>query len=331
MQQHLVGLNNVGNTCGVNTLIQCIFHCSRIRQCLLATEKFTDGILCNETRHLMRRMAIETSAFTPDGLLCVFRKLFANLENLQIGHQLDVHELYLVWLDHMARELVHTSRSMIKRETKGVLTRFQKKAIETWNGFSGKLPDIWKFTFEGLLVHQIVCSKCQHVSHTFEPFSVLSIEQNVTIEKAIWSSIKTEKIKWHCEKCRKTTSAQRLIRFWKLPDVWILQLKRFHGSNLQKDTFGIDIPVFLNLHANVELAPPSPPQCSPEKSYRLTSIANHVGSLYGGHYTATVFPHPKQPLRGYHVNDSRIHEIPDVAQELKKNESAYLLFYECVN
>jgi len=56
--------------------------------------------------------------------------------------------------------------------------------------------------------------------------------------------------------------------------------------------------------------------------YDLYAISNHMGSLYGGHYTA----HCKNSLDGrwYEFNDSSVHRTNETQLVCS---SAYLLFY----
>ena len=58
------------------------------------------------------------------------------------------------------------------------------------------------------------------------------------------------------------------------------------------------------------------------KSYQLSGITHHSGSLYGGHYISEVYSFADQ--RWYECNDSHVSRAnrPDTS-----SSSAYLLFY----
>jgi ubiquitin C-terminal hydrolase len=126
---------------------------------------------------------------------------------------------------------------------------------------------------------------------------------------------------WFChEKCNQPTKAAKQLQLQSLPPVLIIQLKRFaqeKGVIRKLNTLvdfpldGLDLELFL------------PPDRPTEKStYDLIAVINHIGSIYGGHYTANV--RRGETDKWYHISDSsvsRIHSSDIVSRDV------YILFY----
>ena len=62
--------------------------------------------------------------------------------------------------------------------------------------------------------------------------------------------------------------------------------------------------------------------------YNLTAVTNHVGSLFGGHYTADCLN--SDVGMWYHFNDDRVQKKRQAEEtvDVVNQRSAYLLFYE---
>ena len=120
---------------------------------------------------------------------------------------------------------------------------------------------------------------------------------------------------WKCDKCS-NKNATKMVRFWKLPKVWMVVLQRF--DNTSKIRNSIDIIEKLRINNNIEISSATPVE------YQLYAIANHYGNLNGGHYTATC----KNKNEWYEYDDMQITKIANIQNILLQNRNAYALFYE---
>ncbi|CAF0967121.1 unnamed protein product [Rotaria sp. Silwood1] len=126
---------------------------------------------------------------------------------------------------------------------------------------------------------------------------------------------------WFCEqdKCKRDTKARKQLRLLTFPRVLIIQLKRFsHENGLRRklDTF-VDYPVDgFDLGKLLK--------SSEEAVYDLIAVCNHIGSIYGGHYTAYARKFPKTE-KWYKFDDSYVSTI--YYKEEIVSRDAYLLFY----
>ena len=83
---------------------------------------------------------------------------------------------------------------------------------------------------------------------------------------------------YRCENCREELEAKKKIEIYHLPQILIIQLKRFN-NNKKVNNF-IDYPLFdLDLNEYIKSEERVP-------KYDLCGVINHFGSLDFGHYTA---------------------------------------------
>jgi len=125
-----------------------------------------------------------------------------------------------------------------------------------------------------------------------------------------------------CPQCKESRQAIQKIDIWKLPEILVVFLSRFHYDGRQTskiETFvdfpidGFDLSKFV-INKNDTKG----------HIYKLFAITNHTGSLNFGHYTAFV-----KVRDGWHnFND---HFVSPITEEAIKTSKAYLLFYRRIN
>jgi ubiquitin C-terminal hydrolase len=90
-----------------------------------------------------------------------------------------------------------------------------------------------------------------------------------------------------CPQCKENREAIKQIALWRLPQILVIQLKRFSFRNIiWRDKIdrmvhypinGLDISEF---YCRTEYDPEFRP------IYDLYAVVNHFGGMFGGHYTA---------------------------------------------
>jgi len=118
---------------------------------------------------------------------------------------------------------------------------------------------------------------------------------------------------WFNEKTNKKQVAYKCYTFWSLPNILVITLKRFNNG-VRKIQALIDIPL-----SQVDLSEYVVGYNKDSFKYEVYAICNHHGSVYGGHYTATV----KKNGKWFNYNDTSIKEVPE--NNVITNE-AYCLF-----
>jgi ubiquitin carboxyl-terminal hydrolase 19 len=87
-----------------------------------------------------------------------------------------------------------------------------------------------------------------------------------------------------CPKCKQHREATKQLSLWRLPQILVIQLKRFAFKNIlyrEKIDKFVEFPV-----NNLDL---SGFYCGPHElsaQYELFGIVNHYGGMFGGHYTS---------------------------------------------
>jgi ubiquitin carboxyl-terminal hydrolase 8 len=108
-------------------------------------------------------------------------------------------------------------------------------------------------------------------------------------------------------------------KLWKLPKILFISLNRFKDTS-HKDNSLIYINKTLNFNiGSIETA-------LTNQIYNLQGLGLHYGNLMGGHYTALCDYEDYYYL--YNDNIVKKYNKEDVYEELKKNNSAYLIIYE---
>lgn len=122
--------------------------------------------------------------------------------------------------------------------------------------------------------------------------------------------------KWKCEKCGDESCAFRNTSLISLPENLIIHLKRFAvGNRFERDNAPVSIPL------EIDLSPFFKNQSSAGKQvYSLKAIANHIGVLDSGHYTAL----GKRGNLWYLFNDNRVAQKEAPSCE---SDAPYLLFF----
>ena len=120
---------------------------------------------------------------------------------------------------------------------------------------------------------------------------------------------------WFNDKTKQKENALRRICFWSLPNVLIIDLKRWNGHT-RKAQMLVTIPL-VNADFSKYVKGYSP------KSYvyDLFGVCNHGGGIMGGHYTATI---KNANGKWYEINDTLVSEVKE---ENVISAHSYCLFY----
>ncbi|XP_062356457.1 ubiquitin carboxyl-terminal hydrolase 19 isoform X1 [Cinclus cinclus] len=134
---------------------------------------------------------------------------------------------------------------------------------------------------------------------------------------------------WYCPKCKQHREASKQLMLWRLPNVLIIQLKRFSfRSFIWRDKINdmVDFPV-RSLDLSKFCIGRKGEQQLP--MYDLYAVINHYGGMIGGHYTAYArLPNDKSSQRsdvGWRLFDDSTVTTVDESQVVTRY--AYVLFY----
>ncbi|XP_045385090.1 inactive ubiquitin carboxyl-terminal hydrolase 50 [Lemur catta] len=321
--QGVTGLRNLGNTCYMNAILQCLCSVSPLVEYFLSGKYITALQKdCSEVAtafaYLMTDMWLgDSDCVSPE----IFRSALGNLYPAFMKKtQQDAQEFLIYVLNelHEALKKYHRRRSYEKRSTQ----RCSRKMIANETSIITQL-------FEGQLNYSIVCLKCENCTYKNEVFTVLSLpipsECECSLQDCLQCFFQQDTLTWNnqirCSFCETKQETAVRASISKAPKIIIFHLKRFdiQGTMKRKLRTHIHYPL-----TNLDLTPYICPIFRKHPKYNLCAVVNHFGDLDGGHYTA--FCKNSVTQAWYSFDDTRVSEIPDTSVQ---TATAYLLFYSC--
>ncbi|KAK7074498.1 Ubiquitin carboxyl-terminal hydrolase 8, partial [Halocaridina rubra] len=324
------GLKNLGNTCYMNSIIQCLNNTTVLAKYFVESI-YSDDINPNSKHN--GDVAEEIGA--------VFRALWCgqyrsiamwDLKNtvgryhkpFQGYDQQDSHEFLIKLMDWLHEDLNKiTGKKLPMKEQNYDDIPDNVAAEKMQEELRRRDESIMCTLFHGLHRSVIECGTCGHRSLTFEPFSIISLSfpsnGRCTLRELLQHYYKDSSIDYKCSKCKKVRGCIRKLDIWKAPPVLILHLNRFeHDVLMKKKQNFVDFPLEnLDLSKHVAL------KTIRYTNFDLYGVSNHYGTMDGGHYTAFC----KSPIKNqwYKYDD---HEVYDLSRDNVRSAAAYLLFYE---
>lgn len=260
----------------------------------------------------------KTGVVSPVHLLSVVKRENELFRSLM--HQ-DAHEFFNCVMNGVFEQLEDYYRR--KKETEGTDIEWMKSEQD----FSSSL-------FEGQLVSQTKCLRCERISSRDEKFIDLSIdlENNSSVTACLKQFSSNELLcednKFYCEYCLSLQEATKRMLVKKLPRILTLHLKRFKYSEelnrLTKLFHRVSYPLYLRLFNTTE-------DDDEDKVYELYLVVVHIGGgPYHGHYVLCI----KTEQSGWLLFDDETVESIDENFVLRffgdgpGLASAYILFYQ---
>jgi ubiquitin carboxyl-terminal hydrolase 2/21 len=330
-EKGLSGLTNLGNTCFLNSAMQVLSHTYELNNFLnMKTYKNKlnnkyDSALLIEWDALRELLWKENCIVSPFKFVKTFQKI-AEIkgQDMFMGfNQNDLPEFLIFIIDcfhnALSREVNMSIEGVVQDEKDKIAVKCFERIKQMYeNDYS----EIWKL-FYGIHVSQLECIKSgEKISMIPEPFFIinLSIPLNNKLPSLIDCFdlyVEGEIIDGVInEKTGKKVVTKKTIMFWNLPDILVIDIKRFNSMN-KKNQVMIDFPLEnLNLSKYV---------IGYEKEkyvYDLYGVCNHSGSVMGGHYTSFV---KNANGKWYHYNDTSVSEVGMVQQIV--TPKAYCFFY----
>jgi len=335
------GIENLGSTCAINSLIQVITRNDILRNIILHSD-FPDNTIGEQLKEIIDLMYVKNNSIIPRKFLNTLYNIFKDI--FYQGEQIDIGELWTFLADKIADDIVikdsQDPNNLLLKDyyTEGVVynsdTEFnsaivnckllRKKYDYYYNKFNKK-KSIWQKNTQGFYLNTTRCVYCNLTFYNFEPFTSLNIDIPADmlcpkISSMISQSLKEEVIHgdWFCTKCNKNTAYKKSTKLWKLPDVLVIIIKRFINIRLKNEA-----PIFINDYLTFNKG--SILSNKKDATYIFSSTALHFGSLNGGHYSAIC----NTPNGNILYDDRTVINI-DTDSKInfkEKNTHAYMLVY----
>lgn len=178
----ICGLYNLGNTCFMNSALQCLSHCVPLTRYFLEQNFHqeinldnpigTGGQIARAYAALLTGLWSSRTAADPSR----FKTTLGRFEPRFLGfHQQDAQELLSALLDRL-----HEDLNRVKQKPYVELGEAEGRpddviAREAWENHRRRSDSIIVDTFHGQFRSQVACPVCGYVSVTFDPFLFLSL------------------------------------------------------------------------------------------------------------------------------------------------------------
>lgn len=321
----LSGLENIGNTCYSNSIIQCLSSTLELTDFFLTNQhlQFQHKKLNYEYYVVLSYMSVLTKLWDKNGIV-VPKSLKENVGKFErkfMGvKQQDSHEYLVCLLTLLHKALSYEIDVVIHGESKCFLDTLLMKSFNRFKDMYENDYSIITKIFDGQFINTTECGSgdCEYIDYQFDIYRELSIGvEEDTLEGNLQNFFKSEILSdWKCERCGSEVNKRRL-ELWTIPNHLIIHLKRF-DNNTEKIEKMISYPLTLDLTRYIS----DIKGCKSKHIYTLYAINCHSGDSKGGHYWSMT---KRLDNQWYIFNDSDVSRVSDYNQ-LNTN-GAYILFY----
>ncbi|KAJ9549660.1 hypothetical protein OSB04_022203 [Centaurea solstitialis] len=340
----LRGLNNLGNTCFMNSVLQALLHAPPFRNYFLGGRHDRDSCRKGSADRLCLSCDIDVvfsavfsgdrAPYSPARFLYSWWRLS---ENLACYEQQDAHEFFMSVLDR-----IHEKEGKTRNTNKD----------------NGDCHCVAHRAFSGLLRSDVTCTTCGFTSTTYDPCVDISLDFNTTVDhfaankaqKSTETGVSTltscldlftrpEKLgsdqKLFCQNCQERHESVKQMSIRRLPLVLCLHVKRFEHSLARKASRKIDrhlqFPFSLDMTPYVSssivrkrfgnrIFAFEGDESEISTNFEVFAVITHSGMLESGHYMTYL----RLNEQWYKCDDAWITEVDD---EVVRASQIYLAFY----
>ncbi|XP_043462618.1 ubiquitin carboxyl-terminal hydrolase 8-like [Leptopilina heterotoma] len=328
----ITGLKNLGNSCYMNSIIQCLSNTANLAKYFNdnsyvedlnnSNENGTQAQVTEEVAHVIKALwRGQYKSISPRDLKVVIGQYRLQFESYE---QQDSHEFLTFLLEWMHNDLKRKDKVIVN----DLLTSAEKEWIKAMNGQKSMISRL----FFGQYRSTITCATCGKNSVIYETFNNLTMSlppTKCTLDDCVKKYVSGQRVfGWKCPHCKVEREATKKFDFIKLAPIVVIHLNRFGESDgwLEKRNTQVDFPltdfnlrpyVVNDTNTNINTN-------NLGYNYSLYAMSNHYGTMEGGHYTAYCKSAPQN--KWYKYDDHTVAEVSS-NQVKSQNSSAYLLFY----
>lgn len=343
----LRGLNNLGNTCFMNSVLQVLLYAPPFRNYFLSgrhdretCKKRSSDRLCLACNIDVIFSAVYSGDRTPYSPAQFLYSWWQHSANLASYEQQDAHEFFISVLDG-----IHEREGNGRTPTKD----------------NGDCQCIAHRVFSGMLRSDVICMTCGFTSTTYDPCLDISLNMNTsnlssvdganksvrpnesssrcTLSACLDLFTRPEKLgsdqKLYCQNCKEKRDSFKQMSIRRLPLVLSLHIKRFEHSALRKMSrkidwhlqfpFSLDMTSYLsssivrNRFGNRIFTFESN-EADTSAEFEIFAVITHSGMLESGHYVTYL----RLRNQWYKCDDAWITEVDEA---VVRASQCYMIFY----
>jgi ubiquitin C-terminal hydrolase len=336
----LSGLINLGNTCFMNSIIQCLSNTENLTEFFLKRENIKESQMYN--KKVSKQIAIVISysnilraiweknrlvkPTTFKRVLCLFNERYAGYD------QQDSHEFLICILNLLHDGLKYPVSIEINGKIENEHDSLMKLACESFKKEFENEYSIIINLFYGQFYNFINCTKCNYSEKRFESFNTISLNfpetnasNSLTLNELFkYNFSKDEQINnWECSKVKcKNKICNKNTKLFKLPKFLIIHLNRFKknatGELISKNDTLIDFDI-----NNIDLTSFFPSTEKNNWMYSLYAINYHSGTINSGHYTSVC---KNKDGHWYIYNDAHLDKYTNFNKNQLVTKDSYIFF-----
>ena len=241
-----VGMHNLGNSCFLNSIVQCLNHIEPLTQYFLKGSYESDlnrrnplgsgGHVATAYAALLREIwSGKYSALAPRLLKQTVASFAPQFNN---SYQHDSQEFCQFLMDGLHEDCNRVISKPYVEELEGIGMEDEKAAIETWRKHLLRHDSVIVDYCQGMHRSHLTCPVCGRESIKFDVFSTISLpisqekgNKLIELEDCIEKFMEGEQLDdlnaWYCPSCKRHVCALKMIALWSVPDILIIHLKRF--------------------------------------------------------------------------------------------------------
>ncbi|XP_068652728.1 ubiquitin C-terminal hydrolase 22 isoform X2 [Aristolochia californica] len=340
----LRGLNNLGNTCFMNSVLQALLHTPPLRNYFLVDRHNRDicrrslpCLACDIDSMFSAVYSGDRTPYSPARFLYSWWQHSANLATYE---QQDAHEFFISMLDR-----IHEKEELSNSQNKG----------------NGDCHCIAHQVFSGVLRSDVSCTVCGFTSTTYDPCVDISLdmqplpslsEKSTKMGRSVGISTlmgcldlftRPERLgsdqKLYCQNCEVRQDSLKQMSIRRLPLVLCFHMKRFEHSPIKKMSKKID--QYLQFPFSLDMAPylsssiirnrfgnrifafdgdESDMSTELSTEFELFAVVTHSGKLEAGHYVTYL----RLRNQWYKCDDAW---ITHVSEKVVRALQAYMMYY----
>ena len=336
----LNGLENLGNSCYFNSVIQCLSHTPKLTRTLALIKPPLDSLPGLYLKLIVRLLAKNTQQSRVRPITLLKEILNDRANNFERGIQGDAHELlsYAINAFHEASAkkvkitVVGASENCseyMQKQKAGILAfkqEFENQYSTILNVFYGQMCNVIQSCDENVF----------RIKNVFETFSTLLVpvpsntKDMVTLKDCLDLFFANERLdganKFYDDVQHTYVDAIKSHHLWKLPAILLITLRRHQQDNserLSKNQTAVAVPQYLDVAQYIG----AENSHAGHSNYSLYAVCNHVGNANSGHYYAIC----RRAEGWFAFNDDEVLKVESPTSNEncpRVSRDNYILFYQ---